>query len=61
MYKTKMIKVYISSFKLCIFSLIINLLVLGIQIPRALAKPNEVIAENAESQPVEANTAQTAL
>ncbi|MDJ0570178.1 MAG: hypothetical protein QNJ53_14190, partial [Pleurocapsa sp. MO_192.B19] len=61
MYKTKMIKVYISSFQLCIFSLIINLLVLGIQTPRALSKPNQVIAENPESQPVEANTAQTAL
>ena len=31
MYKTKMIKVYLPSFQLCIFSLIVNLLVQGIQ------------------------------
>ena len=54
MYKTEMIKVYIPSFKLCIFSLIINLLVLGIQTPRA-------IAQNSESRPTEANTTQTGL
>jgi hypothetical protein len=56
-YKTKMVKVYLSSFSLCIFSLVINLVVLDILTPRA-------IAQESASQPdrkMAANTVKTAL
>ena len=42
MYKTKMIKVYLTSFQLGIFSLIVNLLVLGL-------KPLSTVAQEPNS------------
>ena len=44
MYKTKMVKVDLSRVPVCIFSLIVNLLVLGIQ-------PLSTVAQDSESQP----------
>ena len=57
MYKTEMIKVYIPSFKLCIFSLIINCLVLGLPNPRLNAQ--NLAAQQINKQ--ENNTDQTVL
>jgi hypothetical protein len=57
MYKTEMVKIYVSKFSLCIFGLVINLVVLDILAPRA-------IAQDSASQPdreIAANTVQTAL
>lgn len=44
MYKTKMVKFYLANFQLYVLSLIINLLVLGIQSPQAIAEKQPVSA-----------------
>ena len=49
MYKTKMIKVYLPSFQLCIFSLIINLLVSGIQPLRTVAQDSTPVTNTKQA------------
>ena len=52
MYGTKMVKVYLFGFRLCIFSLMVNLLVSAMQPPKALANPaNESQAANPTVSP----------
>ena len=52
MYRTKMVKVYWFGFRLCIFSLMINLLVAAMQLPKALAnQANESQAANPTVSP----------
>ena len=57
MYKTKMIKVYLPSFQLCIFSLIINLLVSGIQPLRTIAQDSSSLTDTQQA----ANNAPTTI
>ena len=51
MYKTKMVKVYLPGFRLCIFSLTVNLLVLGMQPLTALANRADESAANPTVSP----------
>lgn len=57
MYETKMVKFYLPNVQLCIFSLIINLLVVGIQTPSAIAEKSTPQSERKQA----ANKVRTAL